>query len=206
MALNRPDLQPASYNGVQFHVEANSRASGRRVSLHEFPKRSTPYAEDMGRKARRFSIVAYVIGQDFRQRRNDLISQLEAEGTGQLYLPTDQTFDDKKVVVETYSVSERRTQGYYAEFEITFCEAGQALTVQNAQDSQAQVDQQANQTIGAGTGTGTSYDVAQQYMNGPGAVGSGIGQSADFNDRFGSFSGVGSSQTGVMGSSDFNGW
>jgi hypothetical protein len=76
--------------------------------------------------------------------------------------------------------------------------------VQTTQDSQAQVEQQADQTVGAGTGTGTSYDVAQQYANG-GTRRPGIG-SADFNDRFGSFSPAGGSQPGLMGSTDFKGW
>jgi prophage DNA circulation protein len=203
MAINRPDLQPASYNGVQFHVETDSRSSGRRVAMHEFPKREIPYAEDMGRRARRFTISAYVIGPNFQQQRNALIEQLETEGNGQLVLPTDQTFDSRTVVVENYSVSERRNQGFYAEFEITFCEAGQALGTQTTQDSQAQVSEQADQTVGAGTGTGTSYDVAQQYANG-GTFGGPTG--TNFSDRFGSFSPAGGSQPNLMGSTDFKGW
>lgn len=201
MSIRRRDLQPASYNGVTFHIENNTRASGRRVALHEFPKRDIPYAEDMGRKARRFSIVAYVIGLDFRQRRDALIEQLEAEGNGQLYLPTDQTFDDKKVVVEGYSVSEKREQGYYAEFEITFIEAGEALFDRAGQNTQAAVSQQANATIGAGNGVGTAFDIAQQYISG-----SAISGVSNFIDQFASFAGIDASLTGVLGSVDFGGW
>src|SRR6059058_5762319 len=99
-------LQPASYNGVTFHVETGMRAGGRRIALHEFPKRDTPYAEDMGRKAKRFTVSAYVIGPDFEDQRDALIAQFEREGSGRLVLPT--SFDEKIVVVENYSVTENR--------------------------------------------------------------------------------------------------
>lgn len=147
MALRRPDLQPASYNGVVFHVEAGTRSSGRRIALHEFPKRDKPYAENMGRKARRFSIAAYVIGPNFRAQRDALIEQLETEGPGSLILPTGQTDDDQKVVVENYSVAERRVQGLYAEFEISFIEAGQDLWQQVSQNTQGAVTSSVDNSV-----------------------------------------------------------
>ena len=54
-------LQPASYNGVPFHVETAGRASGRRIVPHEFPKKDIPTAEDLGRRIRRFAVTAYII-------------------------------------------------------------------------------------------------------------------------------------------------
>jgi prophage DNA circulation protein len=47
-------MQQASFRGVVFHVETGARLSGRRTVVHEYPKRNDPYAEDMGRAARRF--------------------------------------------------------------------------------------------------------------------------------------------------------
>jgi hypothetical protein len=57
----RDELLPASFRGAPFFCEANSRDNGRRIIVHEFPKKDLPYAEDMGRKAKSFSIRAFCI-------------------------------------------------------------------------------------------------------------------------------------------------
>src|SRR6201993_402703 len=95
----RDDWVRATYNGAPFHCEANSRESGRRIVEHEFPKKELPYAEDMGRHAREFTIRGYCIvfpydseltlyQRDYRIPRDALIAQLETEGPGVLQLPT----------------------------------------------------------------------------------------------------------------------
>jgi prophage DNA circulation protein len=122
----RLSLKPASYNGVVFHVETGTRSGGRRKVIHEFPKRDTPYLEDMGRRARRFPVTAYVIGPNYEDLRDALIAQLEAEANGQLVHPT--YVDADLVGVDVYSVTERRERGGYAEFEISFIEAGQDIS------------------------------------------------------------------------------
>jgi prophage DNA circulation protein len=139
-------LQPATYNGVEFHLEVGVRASGRRIALHEFPKRDIPYAEDMGRRARRFSITAYVIGPNFEDQRDALIEQFEEEGSGRLVLPT--STDEKIVVVDTYSVTERRERGGYAELEVAFTEAGQDISTINQIDTQRAVTSAVDNAIG----------------------------------------------------------
>jgi prophage DNA circulation protein len=142
----RMRLQPASYNGVLFHVDASARASGRRIALHEFPKRDIPYSEDMGRKAKRFTVAAYVIGPFFEDQRDALIEQFEAEGTGRLVLPT--STDEKLVVVDAYSITERRERGGYAEIEIHFIEAGQDISTVNLADTQSAVTSAVNNAVG----------------------------------------------------------
>ena len=81
-------LRPASFRGVEFHVEIGAVASGRRIAQHEFPKRDEPYAEDMGRRIRRHPVTAYFIGFDYQLGRDDLIVALEEEGPGLLVHPT----------------------------------------------------------------------------------------------------------------------
>lgn len=115
-------LRLASFNGVEFHVDVDAKSGGRRNALHEFPKRDIPYAEDMGRRARRFSIAAYVIGPDYVFEADDLVAELEREGPGLLIHPT---MGEDLVNVDTYSRTERRERGGIAEFEITFMEAGE---------------------------------------------------------------------------------
>src|ERR1035437_3363281 len=103
------NLQPASYNGVEFKVDVNTRASGRRIANHEYPKRDIPYAEDMGRKSRRFTVTGYVIGPTYTDQRDALIDQLDLDGNGQLILPTGLARSgENAVTVDQYSVSERR--------------------------------------------------------------------------------------------------
>ena len=154
----RMRLQPASYNGVRFFVEADVKAGGRRIAVHEYPKRDVPYAEDMGRRAKRFSVTAYVIGPDFEDQRDALIDQFEALGNGELVRPT--TIAPITVVVDTYSVTERREKGGYAFFEINFIEAGQNLS-DPAPDTQSQI----NGAVDNAVGSPTVANTAAAFMN-----------------------------------------
>jgi prophage DNA circulation protein len=126
----RAALAPASYNGVVFNVDIDEKSSGRRLVPHEFPKRDTPYTEDMGRRARHYTVMAYIIqgpenGYDYRPNRDALVAQLEAEGPGQLVHPT---LGTDTVEVDTYRLTERRELGGMAEFEIVFIEAGSQIS------------------------------------------------------------------------------
>lgn len=132
--LWKMQLVPASFRGAEFKIEVNSRASGRRVVLHEFPKRDQPYAEDMGRAARRFPVTGYVIGSDYKAQRDALIAALEAEGPGLLILPT---LGEQIVQPREYAVREQRQAGGMAEFEMTFVEAGAAAFDTNESSSSA---------------------------------------------------------------------
>ncbi|HEY2210277.1 MAG TPA: DNA circularization N-terminal domain-containing protein [Bradyrhizobium sp.] len=137
----RSRLLPGSFNGVQFHVDVGARSSGRRIALHEFPKRDTPYAEDMGRRARRFSVTCYVLGPDYTFNRDALIEQFEQEGPGLLVHPT---FGEQLVAVDQYSITERRERGGVADFEITFVEAGSNAFLGAFTDTQSTVAQAAD--------------------------------------------------------------
>jgi prophage DNA circulation protein len=141
----RLNLKPASYNGVGFYVDLNTRSGGRRKALHEFPKGDTPYLEDMGRKAKRFTVACYLIGSDYEDQRDALIEQLEDEGNGQLVHPTYTDVDT--VGVESYSVTERREQGGYATVEIVFIEAGQDVTSITVTDTPSAVTSTVNSAV-----------------------------------------------------------
>jgi len=123
----RLELRMAMFRGAPFHVETNSRLSGRRIALHEYPKRDLPYAEDMGRRTRQFEVTAYLIendhrlGIDYRRARNALIDACEQEGPGLLVLPT---LPEMQVVCGSYTVIEGRERGGYCVFEMRFTEYG----------------------------------------------------------------------------------
>lgn len=159
----RLNLQPATYNGVGFKVDVNTRASGRRNANHEFPKRDIPYAEDMGRKSRKFTVTGYVIGSTYTSERDALINQLEKAGPGQLVLPTGmQSIGTGQVSVDTYSVSERRERGGIATFEMTFIEFGVNTSTISVPDTSGAVTQQVNSALGP-----TSLSTAQSFINTP---------------------------------------
>lgn len=86
------------------------RRGGRRIVEHEFPMQDTPYAEDMGRRARRFRVTAYILYSpalipDYQSARDNLINALESDGgAAQLVHPT---LGVDTVVVDTYAVTER---------------------------------------------------------------------------------------------------
>jgi prophage DNA circulation protein len=117
----RDRLAPASFRGCGFLVETTHKASGRRIVLHEYPKRDVPYAEDMGRRARRFRLNAYLIGPNYLQPRDNLINALEAEGPGILICPT---LPRMKCACEGYSLEETREKGGYCTFDMQFVEEG----------------------------------------------------------------------------------
>jgi prophage DNA circulation protein len=123
----RDSLVPASFRGAVFHVETSGRASGRRVVLHQYPKRNDPYAEDMGREAIRWTFSGYLIHGD-RGIGGNLLSQiaqlqraLEADEAGMLMHPM---LGAMLVMCEKYSYTDSRTKGGYVEFDMQFVEAG----------------------------------------------------------------------------------
>lgn len=119
----REDLQAASYRGVPFDVEGDSGTFGRRTQVHEYPQRDKPFAEDLGRATRQFDITAFVIGDDYLQRRDALLAALEAEGPGALVHPW---YGELQVNVrEPARVSHSRFNGGMCEIALSFVEAGE---------------------------------------------------------------------------------
>lgn len=127
-------LVPSSFRGVEFKVEAAGRAGGRRSANFEFPKKDTPYVEDMGRRGRRFSVTGYLIGDDYQSQRDSLIAALEQEGPGLL---SHYTLGQHRVTVDTFNVTERRDRGRFCEIEMQFFEAGRPPSRDVKQDTQA---------------------------------------------------------------------
>jgi len=134
----RDDLLPARFRGSAFfHVEQGAIQSGRRIVVHQFPKRDYPYAEDMGREAREFSVRGYCISfpydtdiplyqRDYRVARNILINALEQEGYGELQLPTYPATPQSPIMVTcpSYRVTEEQRSGGYCVIDMKFVEQG----------------------------------------------------------------------------------
>ncbi|NKJ03139.1 DNA circularization N-terminal domain-containing protein [Rhizobium sp. SG741] len=150
--LWRQLLLPASFRGVPFHVEGGAKQGGRRTVTHEYPKRDDPYTEDMGRRARKFSISAYVIGDEYTIDSELLAAALDTEGGGTLIHPT---MGIMNVVCDGYSRSEQREEGGMARFEILLVEAGTSPYTPAAADTQSATSSAADS---AGSAAATAAD------------------------------------------------
>jgi prophage DNA circulation protein len=120
----RDKWKAASFRGVQFFMETGGQAGGRRTAVHEYPKRNTPYSEDMGRKAVKLTVQAYQIGPDYLDDKDKLIEALEKDGPGMLRLPLPYKMRDIEVMVVSYSVTEQREAGGICRFDMEFVEYG----------------------------------------------------------------------------------
>lgn len=118
----RDKLQPASFRGVPFFIEGDDATFGRRTVVHEYPQRDKPYAEDMGRATREYSLQAFVVGPDYMAQRDKLLQAIEQPGGGQLVHPF---YGQIVVSIKDFRVSHRREDGGMAAFQITFVEAGE---------------------------------------------------------------------------------
>jgi prophage DNA circulation protein len=117
----REEYQPGSFRGAPFRTASHERQGGRRVAIHEMPARDEPVIEDLGRRARQFSIDCHVIGADYRARRDALLDAIEAEGPGLLVHPW---YGRVMVAVLDYTSSESTEDGGMAWFQLTLIEAG----------------------------------------------------------------------------------
>jgi prophage DNA circulation protein len=129
----RDDLVPAAFRGAEFHCEANSLESGRRLVQHEFPKRDINYCEDMGHKAISWTVRGYLIvypvdvtGSDLYQRdyrtARDALYRVLADGqAGVLQTPT---YPPISVWCQRFRFTEEDKLGGYCTVDMTFFEAG----------------------------------------------------------------------------------
>lgn len=119
----RDELLQGSFRGVEFHLDGHEGEIGRRVAVHEFPGRDKPLTEDLGRKARVFSVDAFVMGADYMAQRNALMQAVEQAGPGELVHPY---LGRMRATVVDCKVSETTKAGGMARFAIKFIDASGA--------------------------------------------------------------------------------
>lgn len=123
MAGWKSRLQPASFRGVPFSVESDEGIFGRRVQTHEYPNRDNPYTEDLGRATRRFTISAYLIGDDYIDQRDRLIAAVDTPGPGTLVHPN---YGEMAICVDgEVRVSHSNNEGRMCRISFSFVEAGE---------------------------------------------------------------------------------
>ncbi|CAI8805431.1 DNA circularization N-terminal domain-containing protein [Pseudomonas sp. IT-P74] len=119
----RDNYRAASFRGVPFFVESADSTHGRRQAVHEHAQRDVPYTEDLGRKAREFSVSGYLIGLEYQTQRDELIKACETAGPGVLVHPYR---GEMTVECRGLGVSESTNDGGMCLVKLTFLEAGEA--------------------------------------------------------------------------------
>jgi len=116
----RDQLQDASFRGVSFLIDGHETDFGRRVVVHEYPFQDLPETEDLGQRATRFSLNAYVLGPDYFPVRDQLYDALNQAGAGTLVHPY---LGRVQVVVLDVRLTETTRQGGVARFDVRFIQA-----------------------------------------------------------------------------------
>lgn len=115
-------LRPASFKGIAFEVEDTDSDTGRRSQLHEYPNRDIPFNEDLGKKAERYSFVAFILGDDCIERAAELREACKEGGAGTLVHPA---FGAVIVDCDSCKVSYSFREGRMARVSLSFIEHGQ---------------------------------------------------------------------------------
>lgn len=131
MADWKDRLRPASFRGVPFGVELYSHTGGRRVGVHVFPLRDTPLVEEMGREVRTYNVEAFIVGDDYAERRDRLVERLEGASAGFPRKPggtlVHPTLGQVEVLCTRFEVVESTREGRMARISIDFVEAGREV-------------------------------------------------------------------------------
>lgn len=123
-------LQQGSFRGVPFGVLSAEGRFGRRLAVHEYPYRATPWVEDMGRATRKISFIAFLVtdslvygGGEVIAQREALIAACEKAGSGTLIHPSLGRLT-VSVPEDGLTVTERWDGGRYFEVGFSFFESG----------------------------------------------------------------------------------
>jgi len=155
----RARLRPASWRGVPFYVDEAAGEVGRRFEMHQYPQRDAPWAEDLGRAQRRWSVTGYVIGPGYMGLRDRLLTACETQGPGTLIHPY---LGNLRVVCERFRFRERDEEGGICRFDLSFAEPGErgAPTARRAAGAAVRAAASGLVTAAIGAFAGTTFRVA----------------------------------------------
>lgn len=83
------DLQPASWRGIPFFVDASELRAGRNTALHSYPFRDTDpaWVEDVGLAPNTTRITGFLVGEDVAAQQDAMLAAVQEYGTGELVHP-----------------------------------------------------------------------------------------------------------------------
>ncbi|MBW9336195.1 DNA circulation family protein [Herbaspirillum sp. RU 5E] len=143
-------LKQASYGGIPFGVISSSAGIGRRVAVHEYPERDEAWVEDLGKRARRFGVIGFLLQDDLVykggpviQQRDRLVDVLEKRfdqsNPGlQLVHPTMGTLNN--VCCINCEIQEHAEHGGYFEIRFDFIVSGARKYPASATSTTSQVE------------------------------------------------------------------
>lgn len=140
----RDEMQKASFRNVPFLVRASSGQIGRRTVVNEYPDRDDAFVEDLGKKARSFTLECFVLGEDYFRLRDNLEAAFEQAGPGELVHPWRGRMT---VSVTDCRPSESIDQGGVQSWSVTFTQTGENRQPNVRPDMLAVVDAAANTAI-----------------------------------------------------------
>ncbi|MCW5737368.1 MAG: DNA circularization N-terminal domain-containing protein, partial [Enhydrobacter sp.] len=103
-------------------IAQSAAPGGRRHALHEYPDRDLPYAEDLGRRARKVQLACYFVGPLVRLQAKAFRAALEKAGPGVLIHPIG---GRQTVLVDQFDERVDRSRTDWVEYAVSFVEAGQ---------------------------------------------------------------------------------
>jgi prophage DNA circulation protein len=146
MATWRDNMQKGSFRGVPFLTTKSDGQIGRRNVVNEYPNKDEAYVEDMGLKARVFTLDIFVLGDDYMTARDTLEAAFEKEGPGELVHPWRGRMT---VSVTDCRPSESIDQGGRQSWSVTFTQTGENKQPNIRPDTAAIVDITADNAIAA---------------------------------------------------------
>ena len=117
--MNRlKQLLPAEFKKVPFLVRNEIMTeAGRRIVLHDYPNSNKRFVEDLGQIPKKFSVTAFVSGNDFMDKANKLEAALKEKGSGILFIPT---FGSAEVYALPYKKDAAQSEVGEIKFELSF--------------------------------------------------------------------------------------
>jgi prophage DNA circulation protein len=118
-------LQTASWQKLTFFVTETTPTEGRRLVVHEYPLRDTPWVEDLGRANQIIPMQGYLVGDDVIAQRDKFKLACSKSGQGTLVHPSLGTITD--AVLVSASFSERVEEGRMISLDLSFIRSGKVV-------------------------------------------------------------------------------
>lgn len=140
----RERYQQGSFRGIQFHIESGDDERAQRLVVHEFPAREKPYLESLGKKANKFTIEAFLVGDDYLEQRDNLQDACIQPGTGKLVHPF---YGEITVQCESIRCRHDRSEMRMVRVSMSFIEIGDLNPITSFISTQAKVLKSAQEAV-----------------------------------------------------------
>lgn len=142
----RDKMQKGSFRGVPFLTKQYDGNIGRRNVVNEYASRDEAFIDDLGRKARSFTLTCFVLGDNYMAERDALEAAFEKYGSGELVHPWRGRMT---VSVTDCRPSESIDEGGKCSWSVTFTQTGKNEQPNIRPDTAAIVDVMADNAIAA---------------------------------------------------------